>query len=270
MSRGLITIAATVTIFCLTTAVEADSYNCIMDPAQIIQLSANNSGVLSEVIVARGDTVSRGQAVARMVSTLEAATVDILEARARTTAQIAAQEARVAFVGTQLDRVRRLVEQNAQSTARLEELEYEYALAQSQLSQATNDRDTLLAEVSRARIALENTTVTSPIDGQVIDILLHAGEYAGSDRHIMLVAQLDPLHVDAYLPIDVFPSIKSGMTVTIRPDAPIGGEHIALISSVDSVFDAASKTFGVRVTLDNPDTSIPAGHRCQLEVNFSG
>lgn len=251
----------------LPTLAQASSFNCVMDPAQIIQVSPINSSVISRILVDRGDEVEEGEPVAQMDSSVEAATLEILEARAQSTAQIEAQEARVDYVAAQLDRVRRLVAQNAQSAVRLEELEYEYSLAQSQLTQAKNDHTTLLAEVSRARTALDNTIVRAPASGRIVDIPLSPGEHAGQDRYILEIAQLDPLHVAAYLPIDLYPNVTIGMPVTVLPDPPVSGAYEAQISAIDSIFDTASRTFGIRVDLPNSGARLPAGHRCQIELN---
>jgi len=48
----------------------------------------------------------------------------------------------------------------------------------------------------------------------------------------------------------------------------IGGRYIAHVTAVDSVFDAASATIGVRLELPNPGNDIPAGLTCQ--VRFAG
>lgn len=51
----------------------------------------------------------------------------------------------------------------------------------------------------------------------------------------------------------------------ITPEEPIGGAHEALIDVIDNVFDAASRTFGVRLVLPNEDFSLPGGVRCKVE-----
>ena len=252
----------------VTLSESLSKFNCVMDPAQIIQVSPINSSVISKIMVDRGDEVEEGEPVAQMDSSVEAATLEILEARAQSTAQIEAQEARMDYVAAQLDRVRRLVAQNAQSAVRLEELEYEYSLAQSQLKQARHDRQTLLAEVARSRTALDNTIVRAPASGRIVDIPLSPGEHAGQDRYILEIAQLDPLHVAAYLPIDLYPEVEIGMPVTVLPDPPVSGAYEAQISAIDSIFDTASRTFGVRVDLPNSGARLPAGHRCQIELNL--
>lgn len=249
---------------------QTEALTCVMDPAQLIDLSSAGTGVLSEIFVARGDPVYAGQAVAQMDGSLERAAVAILEARAQSTAQVERHEARVAFVSAQLDRMRLLVAQNTQSAVRLEELEYEHTLAQIELQQALIDRASTEAELDRARLAYDKTLIVSPIDGLIVDIPLGPGEGTGHDRPVMTIAQLDPLHVEAFLPIDLFAMVQPGMPVIVEPDAPIGGSYSAEISVVDRVFDPASRTFGIRVALSNPGSLLPAGHRCRLVLSIGG
>lgn len=241
-------------------------FECIMDPAKLVRLSALNAGVIEEILVNRGERVEAGQAVAQMNASMERATVNILKHRLASTAQIEAQEARVRFTEVQLDRMRQLVEQNAQSAVRLEEVEYEYDIARAQLSQAKNDQASLTAELDRAQAAYENTTIRSPVSGQVLNIALNAGENAGQDRHIMVIAKLDPLHVEAFLPIQLYSELYEGMEVAIYPEDPVGGRYSAAITVIDPVVDTASRTFGVRINLQNPGGRIPGGYRCKLDL----
>lgn len=259
-------------VFCIAqgSAAASERFECIMDPAQLVRLAAINSGVISDILVQRGDKVEAGQPVAQMNASLERATISILEGRVGSTAQIEAQEARLSFTKAQLERMQRLVDQSAQSAVRLEEIQYEYDIAQAQLAQAQNDRATLLAELQRAQIAYENTIIRSPVDGQVLNVSLSAGEHAGQDRHIMVIARLDPLHIEAFLPIHLYSEVFEGMNVTIYPDEPLGGSHPATISVIDNVFDTASRTFGIRVELENPNSVIPGGYRCKLELDGLG
>ncbi|MEM9242054.1 MAG: HlyD family secretion protein, partial [Pseudomonadota bacterium] len=52
--------------------------------------------------------------------------------------------------------------------------------------------------------------------------------------------------------------------------APLEGTHMAEVTVVDQIFDAASGTFGLRLELPNPDGKIPAGTRCLVELTTSG
>jgi hypothetical protein len=48
------------------------------------------------------------------------------------------------------------------------------------------------------------------------------------------------------------------------------GRYPAKITVVDSVFDAASGTFGVRLEMKNRKAAIPGGIRCQVEFAALG
>jgi len=48
-------------------------------------------------------------------------------------------------------------------------------------------------------------------------------------------------------------------------DNPLRG----VLSRIDSVADAASATYGVRLELENPELSIPSGVRCTVDFMAS-
>ena len=114
---------------------------------------------------------------------------------------------------------------------------------------------------------LAEKTVRSPVDGIVTERRMSPGEYRGADvSHILTVAQVDPLFVEVFAPIAQLTSVAVGQTVTIRPEAPVGGEYQARIKVIDRVFDAASGTFGMRLELPNPGYRLPAGLRCRIDL----
>jgi membrane fusion protein (multidrug efflux system) len=95
------------------------------------------------------------------------------------------------------------------------------------------------------------------------------GEYI-EQEFILKLAQIDPLNVEVILPVTFFPSIKVGMDAMVVPEAPLGGQYVAKIKIVDSVIDAASGTFGVRLELPNPGNRLPAGLKCKVILEHSG
>ena len=54
------------------------------------------------------------------------------------------------------------------------------------------------------------------------------------------------------------------MLAEVEPEAPVGGRYRATVTVVDTLFDASSGTFGVRLSLPNPDLSLPGGLRCKV------
>ncbi|NRA97994.1 MAG: efflux RND transporter periplasmic adaptor subunit [Planctomycetes bacterium] len=114
---------------------------------------------------------------------------------------------------------------------------------------------------------LARRTVSSPVDGVVVERFLSAGELvnrAGSGDGVR-IAQVHPLKIDVIAPLSLFGQIKEGQAALVSPEDPIGGVHEATVKVVDSLIDAASGTFRIRLELPNEDMSVPSGIRCRVQ-----
>ncbi|SLN65976.1 efflux RND transporter periplasmic adaptor subunit [Roseisalinus antarcticus] len=239
-------------------------YDCVIEPALTVEIASAEGGTLQEVLVGRGDTVSRGDVLARLDSTVEETTVALMEERSRSDAGIIAQVARLQLSQSQLDRVSTLVERNIGAVGQLEEAQATVEVARGDLSLARLNQRIAALEFERAQETLDRRTIRSPIDGVIVERLLYSGEYADRDKPIFVIAQIDPLHVEVFLPVEIFGSVEIGREAIIDPAPPIEGRYTGTITVIDRVFDAASGTFGLRVDLENPAFEVPAGHRCTV------
>jgi hypothetical protein len=70
--------------------------------------------------------------------------------------------------------------------------------------------------------------------------------------------------VEVIVPVDYLGRITPGMRAEVTPVVAGAGNHLATVERVDLVSDAASGTFGVRLSLANPKYKVPAGLRCRL------
>ena len=121
------------------------------------------------------------------------------------------------------------------------------------------------AEASLAALDVRKsyTRIYSPISGVVMKRFKTIGEYV-DEQPVLRVAQLDPLHVEVFVPVEQLGDIRSGMRAEVWSDAVNGRAWNAEVTRVDKVADVASGTYGVRLELPNPDYKVPAGLRCQL------
>jgi RND family efflux transporter MFP subunit len=251
----------------LTTAqASAVTFDCVMDPSLTVKLGSPVMSVLSEVLVDRGDLVKKGQVIAKVESAVEQAAVATNEARAASTAEIESKQATLDQKSGVYKRKLDLQTHNVTSAQDVETAQAEYNVAKQELELARLNRQMAELEAKRLRALLEQRTIRSPIDGIVVQRSLGPGEYVRQDANVITVAGIDPLSVEAYLPVRYYGSIKVGDVATVYPDDPVGGDHKATVSIVDQVFDAASGTFGVRLNLPNPNNLLPGSLRCH--VNF--
>lgn len=71
--------------------------------------------------------------------------------------------------------------------------------------------------------------------------------------------------VELILPATLRGKFRLGDVAEITPEAGAAKALTARITVIDPVVDAASRTFGIRLELRNPNHQIPAGVRCQAE-----
>lgn len=261
---------------CITTTIghaqtlSEEVFDCVMDPADIIEVGAPVAGVLEDVTIRRGMVVEKGQIIAQLESSVERATIGLLQTRANNDVAIQAQTARRDLIQLQKTRIETLVERNVASADQLQEVGAELVTAEALLAQAVLDKEIAQQELSRAQQQLEQRTIKSPIDGVILTRNLSGGEFVASGNAIVAIVQLDPLLIEAFLPVELYPQISNGLTATIAPAAPITDTFQAEVIAFDQVFDAASGTFGVELELPNPDGLLPAGHRCLLIFPAAG
>jgi RND family efflux transporter MFP subunit len=247
------------------TAARSATFDCLIEPRLRLELAAPVAGILQEVLVDRGGYVRKGDVLARLDSAVEQATVALDKVRAASEAAIASRSARVSFLTRRRDRFSQLQSRGAVPDAELDEAAADLAIAKADLAEARDQRRIASLEYDRSVASLNQRSIRSPIDGLVVERKLAAGEYAYDQAPILILAEIDPLNVEVYLPIAFFPKIHAGLIATVRPSDPVGGVYRAAVEIVDTVFDARSGTFGVRLKLPNPEHRIPAGLRCEVD-----
>lgn len=247
-------------------AVALDPVSCLILPEETVRLASPVAGIVAEVAVERGDTVAAGDVVARLDATVERIALELAEARAENISRIGSLEARVAFLEAQLERNERLAARDAVAGTVVEDSRLELAVALLELDEAHLARALAGIEARQSRALYEQKTLRAPVDGLVTERLVAPGEFRDPQQgHLVTIARLDVLRVEAYAPIAHFADLHIGQPVTIHPEEPIGGSWPATIIIIDRVFDAATATFGLAMRLQNPDLALPAGLRCEVD-----
>lgn len=237
-----------------------------MDPRQVIEVRSPVEGVIEKLHVDRGDYVKKGQVLVQLDSAVERASAELALQRSQLEGAIRSGESRAEYSLKKHGRQEELFKQNFISAQARDESATERKLAESELKEALDNRRLAELEYRRQTEVLRLKTIVSPVTGVVMERLMHPGEVAEAGvgrKPILKVADIDTLHVEVVLPVEAFGKVKVGGRAQVMPDAPIGGKYSAVVSVVDRVFDAASGTFGVRLTMPNAQRRLPAGMRCK-------
>lgn len=222
-------------------AVPADNLNapmaCLMEPFQVSELGSASPGVLSNVLVQRGDVVKKGQVVAELNTSVDEATLGLRRAEA--------------------SYLSRVVERNADLFKRqlLPAGDYDEMTSRSRQAQL---------QVALQQAILAERSIKSPFDGVVAERYAGPGDRV-NDNKIVKLAQINPLLVKVVVPEGLYGQIKSDTDAQVMVNTAISDKPLkAKVWRIDRVMDAASGTFTVLLRVPNDGNTIPSGIRCSV------
>ena len=254
---------------CSAFAAPDAGFECLLEPAQLVEIRPSVDGIIAHVGAQRGDLIRRGQPLLELQSAAERAAVDSARYRSKMEGQIASARNRIDYATKKLERLVDLQRDNFSTPQARDEAEAEKRLAESELQSATEVRALAVIELQRALEQLALRSVSAPFSGVVVERLLNPGDLAesGSGRKPALkVAQIDPMRADVALPAALFGQVRVGTRASVV--AAVGGARfVGTVRNVDRVIDAASSTFVARLELPNAQGAIPGGSRCSASID---
>ena len=133
--------------------------------------------------------------------------------------------------------------------------------------QLTNAKNALAAAERTLRNSRENTVLTAPISGVVTARNYDPGDMTGA-QPILTIAQVQPVKVVINVPESEFSKVHKGMAADIRFDTY--GDEIfpGRITMISPTVATDSRTFGVELTMANPDSRVLPGMFGRVTLNL--
>lgn len=244
-------------------AIDVPELDCVIEPHLVVDLSSRTDGIVESIEVDRGDLVQENQVVVQLESGVERAAVEYARAAANAESDLQSSQVRMTFAERRRGRLESLYREQALSPDQMDEMETEAVLTALEHDQAAERQRLAQLELHQALQVLERHTVRSPITGVVVQRFLAPGESV-EEKPIIRLAQIDPLRVEVIVPVSYFGAIRVGQQAVVMPERPMQNPYQAEVTLVDRVADAASGTYRVRLSLPNPDHSLPSGLKCMV------
>ena len=257
-------------LMCCSAESNAAEFDCVLEPRQIVVIRSPATGLIERVTVDRGQSVRAGQALVSLDTGQDRAALDLAKLRATMQGAIRSGESRLDFATAKLKRREHLLSEKFVSAQDVEETKAERNLAEAELQDARDNQRMAELEVRRTEQNIRVRTLSSPINGVVLERNMHPGELADTAdgrKPILRIADISMLHAEVILPAEVYSAIKPGQKVTIRANVPVKLSTQGIVKVVDRMLDVASGTFGVRLEVANPGLEIPAGIHCKEEFS---
>lgn len=186
-----------------------------------------------------GDYVEQGKIVAKMDD-----------------AQFVQTEAQFASLKSQYERSKALYEANALPKAQFEGVEAQYTSMKRQMENME-----------------ENTVLKAPFSGVITAKSVEEGELystpmtPGASKGLLRITQLNPLKIDLDVDDQTVRYVKKGMQVLLTVDnradsVPVYGK----VDWVNPVASSMSRTFGVRIIVQNPQRKLLPGYFAEVHV----
>ena len=158
-------------------------------------------GVVSDIYVSIGSKVGAGDALFKIDDRDLRAQLAIRRAALRVAnTNVKVAKASLADVKNQLALAESLTDKRAISTEELDRRRYAVQIAKAKLAQAKADATSAQAQIKETETNLDRIIVRAPIDGEVLQLKIHRGEFAPAgitQTPLILLGNTEPLNVRA-------------------------------------------------------------------------
>jgi RND family efflux transporter MFP subunit len=203
-------------------------------------------GLVAALRAREGQGVRKGQVLVRLRTADLELRLQAAEAGRREA------EARLEQAGADLERNRGLFDQGILSAS-------QFGASRSERDAWQGRADQLAAEIARLRLDLERSSVRAPFTGVVVSEQCEVGEWIGQGDPVMELASLHDLEVRVEVPERHYSQLRLGAEATVRfealPDHEVQGEISAIIPRAN----VQSRTFPLKVRIQNKDGAIGVG-----------
>ncbi|CDF77882.1 RND family efflux transporter MFP subunit [Formosa agariphila KMM 3901] len=232
----------------LVTTVKAVSENFVhylelqgsVQTKQNIVIYPETSGILQNVFVKEGQTVSKGQALAKIDD-------GGLEQ------QVAQMEIQLALAETTFERQKRLWDQKIGS--------------EIQFLQAKSSYEAQEQSVNQLKSQLAKTTIVAPFSGVIDDIITDQGSVVmPGQSQLIRIVNLKDMYIETEVPENYITDVVEGKQVKV--EFPVLGTSVETkIRQASNFINPANRTFKVEVAVPNKEKNIKPNLTAKLRIN---
>ena len=216
-------------------------------------VASDIEGLVEKFDVSEGDFVKKGAVLARLEDSL--IKIELKAAKANK----ADTEAQLRRARTDLERSSKLL-----ATETIADKQYTDDLAEVQSLEAQVDR--LEAEIQHKQDSIAKKVILAPFSGFVVKEHTEVGQWVEKGGPIVTLADLSTMEILVEVPERYVPKLVLGGSTQVAVDALNRETFTGKIAAIIPVGDSASRTFPVKVTVDNRDNHIKGGMLCRVSL----
>jgi RND family efflux transporter MFP subunit len=234
---------------------------------QTVSVVPKTAGRLMDVAVKLGDRVNRGQRIAKIED--EEILEQVKQADAAfevAKATIRQREADLALAKTNVERSRNLFQRQLLPQQTLDDAEAKYQSAQAALDLARAQNTQSESRLDELRITLQNTIITSPVNGFVARRTVDPGAFVSQNSPVVDVVDITRVRMVANIIEKDLKQIGVGDIARVEVDAFPGEDFMGRIARVSPVLDPATRTAPLEVEISNPQFRLKPGMYARVGI----
>lgn len=217
-----------------------------VEPDKSSVIASEIEGLVESLPGTEGKYVEKGEVIAKFnTRTIE---IDLKEAEAnRREAQARYQLAKKNFA-----RFQELEKKGVASTQQLQDAESEKSALGARIAQ-------FQAQIDGHKYDIEKSEIRAPFSGYVTEEFTEVGQWVQKGGPVVELINIDIAEIKISMPERYVSNVKEGLKVAVNFDALPGTSIEGEITSVVPQADRESRTFPVKIHLDNKDGIIKSG-----------
>lgn len=234
---------------------------------QTVSVVPKTAGRLQEITVKLGDRVNRGQQIARIEDQEIREQVKQAEAAFEVAkATIRQREADLDLAKTNVERSRSLFQRQLLPQQTLDDAEAKYQSAQAALDLARAQNTQSQARLDELRFNLQNTLITSPVNGFVAQRTADPGAFVSANAPIVDVVDIQRVRLVANIIEKDLKQIGVGDSARVEVDAYPGESFMGRIARLSPVLDPATRTAPIEVEIPNVGYRLKPGMYARVGI----
>ncbi|HVV72783.1 MAG TPA: efflux RND transporter periplasmic adaptor subunit, partial [Verrucomicrobiae bacterium] len=185
---------------------------------QGVEVTTEVPGLVKEILFEPGAVVAKGDLLVRLDTSSEEA-------------QLRAIQAQWDLARLNLERERKLREQNM--------------VSQSELDTAEATMKQTQANADNIKTVIEKKTIRAPFAGRLGIRMINLGQYLDTGKPIASLQSLTPIYTDFSLPQQDLPKLQAGMKVRLATDAFPGHNFEGTLTVINPDLDASTRSVGL-------------------------
>jgi len=235
---------------------------------QTVDVAPRTNGRLLTVSVQMGDPVRRGQVIGKIedreiVEQVSQAEASLLVSKAT----IRQREADLKVAQVNFDRSKNLFERQLLAKQALDDAESRFLAAEAQIDLSKAQLAQAEARLQELKINLQNTTVTSPVDGFVGKRNVDPGAMVSQNTPLASVVDISKLKMVVNVVEKDIRLVTVGDSGQVDVDAYPGEQFFGRIARVAPVLDPATRTATMEIEIANADRRLKPGMYARVSLN---